>query len=39
MADIAGSKVIIEDELDSTSLESAINEVLGMSCAFFWWNI
>lgn len=29
MADIAGSKVLEEDELDSTSLETAINEVLG----------
>ncbi|KAJ0985763.1 hypothetical protein J5N97_004119 [Dioscorea zingiberensis] len=29
MADIAGSKVLPEDELDSSSLEIAINEVLG----------
>lgn len=30
MADVAGSKVITEDELDSQSLEIAIDEVLGM---------
>lgn len=29
MADVAGSKVLTEDELDSSSLEIAINEVLG----------
>ncbi|KAJ0989196.1 hypothetical protein J5N97_007552 [Dioscorea zingiberensis] len=29
MADIAGSKVITEDELDSSKLESAINQVIG----------
>ncbi|KAH7650695.1 Undecaprenyldiphospho-muramoylpentapeptide beta-N- acetylglucosaminyltransferase protein [Dioscorea alata] len=29
MADVAGSKVIPQDELDSSSLEIAINEVLG----------
>lgn len=30
MADVAGSKVIPQDELDSSCLEIAINEVLGM---------
>lgn len=29
MADIAGSKVLTEDELDSSSLQTAIDEVLG----------
>lgn len=30
MADIAGSKVLTEDELDSSSLEEAIDDILGM---------
>lgn len=30
MADIAGSKVLTEDELDSSSLEDAIDDILGM---------
>lgn len=29
MADFAGSKVLTEDELDSSSLELAIDEILG----------
>ncbi|KAG1368126.1 hypothetical protein COCNU_14G005940 [Cocos nucifera] len=29
MADIAGSKVLTEDELDSSSLQTAIDEILG----------
>lgn len=31
MADLAGSRIITEDELDSTTLEAAILEILGMS--------
>jgi hypothetical protein len=31
MADIMGAKVITEDELDSSSLTSAIDEIFGMS--------
>ena len=30
MADLAGSRVITEDELDSTTLALAIEEILGM---------
>lgn len=30
MADVAGSRVITEDELDSTTLGSAISEILGI---------
>lgn len=30
MADLAGARVITEDELDSTTLGSAIEEILGM---------
>lgn len=30
MADVAGSRVITEDELDSLTLKSAIEEILGM---------
>ncbi|RRT83072.1 hypothetical protein BHE74_00051285 [Ensete ventricosum] len=30
MADVAGSKVLTEDELDSSSLEEAIDDILGM---------
>jgi len=30
MADVAGSKVITEDELGSRSLGTAVDEVLGM---------
>ena len=33
MADLAGSRVITEDELDSTTLRIAIEEILGM------WNL
>lgn len=29
MADLAGSKVITEDELDSTTLRTAIEEIIG----------
>lgn len=29
MAEVAGSKVLTEDELDSCSLEFAIDEILG----------
>ncbi|KAI8542831.1 hypothetical protein RHMOL_Rhmol08G0170000 [Rhododendron molle] len=31
LADLAGSRVITEDELDSTTLGTAIEEILGMS--------
>ena len=30
MADVAGSRVITEDELDSTTLGTAISEILGI---------
>jgi UDP-N-acetylglucosamine--N-acetylmuramyl-(pentapeptide) pyrophosphoryl-undecaprenol N-acetylglucosamine transferase len=30
MADIMGAKVITEDELDSSSLTSAVDEIFGM---------
>lgn len=30
MADVAGSMVITEDELDSTTLGTAISEILGI---------
>ncbi|PKA55342.1 UDP-N-acetylglucosamine--N-acetylmuramyl-(pentapeptide) pyrophosphoryl-undecaprenol N-acetylglucosamine transferase [Apostasia shenzhenica] len=35
MADLAGSLVLVEDELDSVNLHNAINNVLGM-CNFLW---
>ena len=34
MADVAGSRVITEDELDSTTLGTAIEEILGISNSF-----
>lgn len=37
MADVAGSKVITEDELDSSSLENAIDDILGMQLHFIAW--
>ena len=30
MADLAGSRVITEDELDSTTLRTAVEEILGI---------
>lgn len=35
MADMAGSRVIDEDELDSTTLAIAIQEILGMLSMLF----
>lgn len=35
MAEVAGSKVLTEDELDSSSLATAIDEILGKLVVFF----
>lgn len=32
MANISAAKVLAEDELDSSTLEAAIDEILGMQC-------
>lgn len=32
MANISAAKVLAEDELDSSTLEEAIDEILGMQC-------